>query len=243
MHLLCFHGLMGSPQEFDPLRSLLTAEGVTVHTHTLPAHAHRRHAQGLHQVRFGLLRAEAQAALEALLSQQPGEPVILLGHSLGALLALQLAASVTHPALCGVVSLAAPIQESYLLKRWRYLDLPMGFLVRGVRHLPDAWTGLPRPRPLMPWHWRHLSQEAEVAMASLREHLPQMRLPLLAAHAAYDLTVPVSEIDALLALVGTPEADRHILRLPAGGHLQGRVHHRATGRWCRAGELKATPWA
>ena len=106
--MLLLHGFAGSPDSVRPLVAPLTALGVPLALPTLTGHGGPS-PEALRGVAWPTWMAAANAALEELLTR--AERVIVVGNSMGGLIALQLAAD--HPAVVDSVVLAsAAIQLS-----------------------------------------------------------------------------------------------------------------------------------
>ena len=102
--IVMLHGASAGGWCFDKFREVFEGEGWAVHTPDLIGHG--REKDGADQKLVGVGLAEYRAEFAAALSALPPQPVIL-GHSMGAVLAQQLAASglghaliLVSPALC-----------------------------------------------------------------------------------------------------------------------------------------------
>ncbi|MFP5379584.1 MAG: alpha/beta fold hydrolase, partial [Vicinamibacteria bacterium] len=87
---LLLHGLTGTPADLDPLASALRAAGFVVEAPLLPGHGGAPDL--LAPVTRGAWREAADDALSRL-RDTTGRPVAVLGTSMGALLATELAAA------------------------------------------------------------------------------------------------------------------------------------------------------
>src|SRR4029079_2944207 len=88
--IVMLHGASAGGWCFDTFRGVFEGKGWTVHTPDLIGHG--RDKDGADPKRVGVVLAEYRADFAAVLKALPPQPV-LLGHSMGALLAQQLAAS------------------------------------------------------------------------------------------------------------------------------------------------------
>jgi non-heme chloroperoxidase len=88
--IVMLHGASAGGWCFDKFRDVFEGEGWTVHTPDLIGHG--KDKDGADQKLVGVGLAEYRAEFAAALSALPPQPVIL-GHSMGAVLAQQLAAS------------------------------------------------------------------------------------------------------------------------------------------------------
>ncbi len=100
--VLLIHGWLGLPGELRPLADYLAGRGYMVSGPLLAGHGAR--PDQLHSVRWQEWAASVKAAYEALRARCAA--VVLLGYSLGGLLALQAAAQRRG---CGVITLAAAL--------------------------------------------------------------------------------------------------------------------------------------
>jgi esterase/lipase len=206
--VLCIHGLMGSPREFDPLVQQLTQAGILAKAMTLPSHGPDP------AVPIGALTAELllDHCLQALgqLSQECDQ-VFVMGHSLGGLCAL-LTASTQPRRLAGVVSLSAPFEHVFTINRqWDWLSFPVPALLNGLRYVPECSTGFERPN-YKPWMLPILAQEAHCILANLQRGVGRIQVPVALAHSRYDLTVPFVEMSKIAThLVASPRVSTLVL--------------------------------
>ena len=89
-NIVMLHGASAGGWCFDNFRDVFEGRGWTVHTPDLVGHG--RDKEGADQKLIGVGLAEYRADFAEVLKTLPTHPV-LLGHSMGALLAQQLAAS------------------------------------------------------------------------------------------------------------------------------------------------------
>lgn len=145
---------------------------------------------------------QAQADFLAPLLDGPGAPAILVGHSLGAPIALRMA--IDHPArVRGVLLLAGSVAPELERPRW-YNELARWKPVQWL--IPDAlvWSnrelyGLPRELERLAYDW------------------PKLRVPVYAVQGSEDRLVDPRTADYLeTALAATPH---RIWRLPEQGHF------------------------
>lgn len=92
--LFFVHGMWSSARIWDEFRAYYQALGYRCHAPSLPEHFTANQAQNV--ARLGL--SDYLASLEAAY-QEIGEPAVIIGHSMGALLAQQLAGKVAPKAL------------------------------------------------------------------------------------------------------------------------------------------------
>jgi pimeloyl-ACP methyl ester carboxylesterase len=135
--------VFGKPSLLTPWTRLLEAEGYPVHTPTLPG---REPTDDAVLTRTGIDEC-FNVALEAY--DRVGEPAIVIGHSMGGLLAQKIAA-VRHP-LAAVLLASVPPGVSWLRPRTLPHFLPvMSKVVAGRPFLPSAGTMRDVPLSTLP---------------------------------------------------------------------------------------------
>lgn len=117
--ILLIHGWLGLPGELRPLGAYLASQGYTVSGLLLAGHG--GHPQDLHMVPWQAWYASVEAAYHELAARC--EQVIVIGYSLGGLLALQLAA---QQPVTGVITLAGAL---VLAGGWQLRALALGRFV------------------------------------------------------------------------------------------------------------------
>ena len=214
--VLLLHGFTGSPWDLRPLGEALRAAGYRASCPVLPGHGDAAgDISGVTELEW---EECAEGALRALYAEEGG-PVHLLGFSMGALLAVQLAAH--HPARVRSLALFAPA----LRTQDRSVDW-----FRRLRLLPLEWL-----RPWVKKEGTDIRDEATRAAAPLMPRwplgwlrgflrlqsrawalAPTVRAPALLLAADRDAVVALSGVRGLAArLPGT----RRLVRLPRSGHV------------------------
>lgn len=177
---------------------------------------------------------DAAAALAALRDRLSGVPVVLVGHSEGAIIATRLAAD--EPGLAGTVLLAAPavLGERMLAWQTRQIVPTMPRLVRGILRLlridlvekqrrnverfRQSTTDVIRlegRRINAKWHRELIAYDPAPDLARLS-------MPVLAITGDHDLQVDPDDLERIAAMVAGPvETDRperltHLLRRDPG---------------------------
>lgn len=217
---LLLHGLTGTPADLDPLASALRAAGFVVEAPLLPGHG------GAPDLLAPVTRdAWREAADDALsrLRDTTGRPVAVLGASMGALLATELAAA--RPGDTAALVLLAPplflpwsdrlrlacrrvMARARPRSSWRYVMKANGVDLRDREAVASRPMMDRCPVPAVVEFVTLIHESARV--------LPRVACPVLVAHGDLDRTVPRAQVEALARRV-TPPA--RTLWLPRSGHL------------------------
>ncbi len=216
--VLALHGFGGSPEEMRLVVEAASAAGLRA---LAPSLARHHSSEALAQS-----RAEdwLNGARQELSGFGDGQPVILVGMSLGAVLATQLANELPERVV-GLVLLAG----AFWLKSPQ-IALPLSLVAR----LPASRWAMPKPasdirEPAarenhVSFDLQPLSAAASVWSAGRgsRALLPSIRVPTLLAHGRWDRLCPVSNLERTAALLGTRDVVK--LRLERSGHIVTRDH-------------------
>lgn len=226
MRCLILHGLAGSPFEVRPVADALEAAGHVAVCPVLPGHAASEaeylassYAEWLDCVRAAYLDLCADG------------PVLLIGYSLGGLLALDMAAEAAQgrlPAPAGLLLLATPLflwrMHPFFLADWRMPLLPLWNRLQPVRRVPPRSAA---SRAVAPWQghetlcsYRQLQQLMQ-AQKRVRAALGNICVPLCAVQLCSDGVCPPFNASYLLEHCGSTDCCLHLLRVtnPHGGHL------------------------
>lgn len=157
-----------------------------------------------------LIDGEVDAAIGALRARFPGQPLVLLGHSLGGHLALLHQARHPGRPIDGLLLVAsgAPYFRAYGGKRWlvRAFGGVAGWSSRLLGHFPGDWLGFGgrQGRTLMvEWSGFVRSGQPQVSGwrdSAWRPRLKQVALPTLALATRGDHYAPVDAVRHLLKL-------------------------------------------
>lgn len=189
--VLLLHGGGGSPADFLELADDLAATGAGVLCPLLPAHGRGEAALG--QLVFEELVAHALEAHDALASR--GEPLIVIGQSMGAALGIRVAA---ERDILGFVALAPALRPYVLRRLWR--------LVPALLTEPSAAVTQVR--------WQSEVRRG-VRDAARRAH--RVRCPLLILHSDDDDSVALRGAHELLARASSSTKRLEVLQ--GQGHV------------------------
>ena len=205
---ILIHGINGSPEDMDGLGVALQGQGFAARNLLLPGHGTNvrdfsRH--GWDEWRLAVERATDQALSE-------GGSVFVIGHSLGAALALDVASE--RPQLAGVVALCPPVRLSDALAK------AVAAVRRITPYLP-AWSEdirdrrgarLRYRREVYRWTSTAALHTLFSALPHLRRRLPAVSSPALIIAARHDHVVPVRDGREAYELIGSARKELVTLR-------------------------------
>jgi carboxylesterase len=196
--ILLIHGLTGSPHEFVPLQQILSGEGYSVRLVTLPGHGDSP-SKRFHETSVLEILDHCEAEYHHLAEEV--DELYIVGHSLGGICTL-LTAAMQPPKLKGIVVFSAPYEHAYFYNYIHGLTrLPLGHLLRGIYHAPRDRAKFVTPDS-RPWHMPKLLQQSRIIFSLMKEHLPNIEVPVSLAHSLYDLTIPYAEMQKLARQLG-----------------------------------------
>jgi carboxylesterase len=196
---LLVHGFTGTPQEMRFLGECLHRDGYTVSGVRLAGHC--TSVDDLARTRWQDWYGSVRSGVEEL--QQDAPQVVVVGQSMGALLALKLA--VEHPqAIAGLVLLAPALELSnpWVRRLGPALRLLLPLLKQTRRHLGRGERDVAdhQARSESP-SYRHVPLPALHQLLVLQDHvqsiLSHVRQPALIMHSRQDHTCPPSNVALL----------------------------------------------
>ena len=194
------HGFTGSPISLRPLAELLALQGYGIDLPRLPGHG--TDERDMARTRYADWCAAAAEAVERLAAVS--ERVVIVGLSMGAAIALDVAGSERHPKLAGVVTI-----NVQLLDRQR-LAIKLGPVIERVMPFaPAAMAGLRKDDIAKPGVSERSYARVPTAagnsftreLSRIREGVARIRCPLLVIHSREDHSVSPENSKALLGLV------------------------------------------
>jgi carboxylesterase len=218
---LVLHGFMAAPSEVKWLAAYLAqTHGYTVYAPRLTGHG----VDPTHMLRMRWQDWYAQALDGYHLLRAQCEQVYVIGHSMGGLLALRLAAALP---VAGVIVAGAPLT---IPNRLMYISLPLSLILRYTFHPPgeplESQIIAEQTRRGEPaigrTHYRYWASRAVYELYQLIQTAPpyvaQIRVPLLLVYAEFDDTVNWGDHILLRHHArGTEWIEEHILK--AGAHV------------------------
>jgi carboxylesterase len=207
---LLIHGFTGSPPEMRLVGDYLNLRGFTVSAPLLPGHGTR--PADLNTVRWQDWAEATEAALAQLAARCQG--VCVAGLSLGALLALRLAAQ--HPEIAAVAAYSPALRAS----DWRVYFSPLMKRLMPLtrkRMSSDLRTKDAFAR-LWSYDWNPTGGVHEVLrlQTETRRILPGLRPPLLVIYSTADRTIHPTAPHDTYRLAGS--ATKELITLHASGH-------------------------
>lgn len=207
--MLCLHGLGGTPHSVLPLTAAAHGAGYATVAPMLPGHGST--PADLYGITWSDWVAAVTGFADDLARRCHG--IVIVGQSMGATLALQVAASHSH--VRGVAAINplvlppdpdATEQLEYLLGRGRTMQ-PAGApdIRDGTAH-DTAYSELPL----------HSLLQLGIGSATVHELMPALRIPLLIVSSDHDAVVDPANADALGAVAVGPVTR---LRLANSGHV------------------------
>ena len=207
---LCIHGFTGTPFEVRPLADALAPHGVSSVGVLLPGHGST--PEELANTTWREWQDAALAAWDALPSDQPR---IVVGCSMGALIALRVA--VLRGDAAAIVLLAPALRffvDGELASRAALRGL---WRVKPFSDKEEAGGDIADPaaraaNPTYPTIPLRALGEVKLLQREVRTELPRVVAPLCVFHGAQDHTIPAVASAEIAALVASPYVEHHVLK-------------------------------
>ena len=214
--LVNIHGLGDHSGLYPTLVEHFPSRGITVHAMDLRGNG-RSAGQRAYVERWEEFRGDLRRFLDLVREEEPGQPVFLLGNSLGGLIVLDYV--LHHPdGLRGVIAASPPLGRltvpapllalgRVFSRVWPRFSLRTGMDLSGLARDPVvAQTILADPL----FHrvgTARLSTEVVAAIARVQAAAPDFPLPLLVLHGSEDRMVPPDGSREFVARVGHPDRE------------------------------------
>jgi len=205
------HGFTANPTGTRPLGLRLASEGYSVEVPRLPGHG--TSARDLARTRYSDWRMTVRNAVVAL--ERGCDRIVIVGHSMGGSIALDLAGSGDHP-FSGVVTI-----NSLVLDRTEVLARLAPLLQHVVPFVPRDAAGMPTDDLAKPgvdenayaWVSARAAQSYIAELARIRGVLDRIACPVLVVTSPEDHTVDPANGDAIAGgLTGSPLVERFATR-------------------------------
>jgi carboxylesterase len=214
---LVMHGFTSSPGEVKWLARHLAEAGFTVYAPRLFAHG--ANYRDMRRARWGDWYLTACDALAVLMAQC--ERVIVIGHSMGGMLALLLASDDSQRAkIAGVCVMGTPITlEAFTTRHARYLKFAMPYTDQTDHSPLDAFMRVEQARRGEPvigrirynrWSTGAVG-ELYALSGVVRSRLPLISLPLLTIYSTADATVRMEQYAILTQNIATSDVEQRIV--------------------------------
>jgi carboxylesterase len=222
--VLLFHGFAGTPWELQPVANALHGAGFAVHAPLLPGHGVS--PEDLSRTGWHHWSAFVREHTERALARHGR--ILIVGMSLGGLLAIDATVALQHRGVVGVVTLGCALRLSTTATGFLTLAQALG------DRMPDAYLRKngsdvrdPAVRHANPGYSTNplrAAREILHGQRAVRACLPALRVPLLALHGAKDGTAPLQASLELVDRAGS--VDKVLIVLPRSGHLIAVDHDR-----------------
>lgn len=204
---ILIHGINGSPEDMDDLGAQLGAHGFEARNMLLPGHGTSVRDFARHG--WDEWKLAVEIAVDEALTL--GQPVFVIGHSLGAALALAVASE--RPRLAGVVAMCPPVRLSdamaIAVSAARYITPYLPAWSEDIRDRKGA--RLRYRRDVYSWTSTEALHTLMRALPKLRRQLPAIIAPALIVAARHDHVVPVRDGREAYALIGSERKELMVL--------------------------------
>ncbi len=204
---LLIHGFTSTPAELYPLGHWLHQQGYRVHSPLLAGHGTR--PQDLEGVQWQDWHDSVEEGLSVL--KQQCTRVVVIGHSLGGLLALQLSSKMQPHAL---VTLAAAVRP-------RNRVLPLAGILSRVKPY-ERWPEKARPAEAQQFLQGYerfpltAAYQVHLLAKQVKKQLGNIQCPTLIVHPRDDQSVDAASVTILCRNLGTNA--RHVYWMEDAGH-------------------------
>lgn len=205
--VLC-HGFTGNPLATRPLGEVLNAAGFGVEVVRLPGHG--TSVDDLRTTRYADWRGAVETAVDRARNTAGVERVVLVGHSMGGTISLDVA-SARPDDIAGIVAINAVILEpTQLLARLApLLQYVIPVVPRDLAGLPT--DDIARPdvsETAYPKVSARAAQSLMSNLARIRSQLLDLTMPLMVVMSPQDHTVEAHNSDTIVELVGSSDIRR-----------------------------------
>jgi carboxylesterase len=209
--ILIIHGFASSLDSVISIESALKAFGLPIRMPILRGHGGKS-PETLRGVTWHEWLKDAHNALDDLLCEV--DRAVIIGHSMGGLLALHLAADQPDD-IDSIILGAAAVKLASPLAAGRPLHWSMPLVLRLFKKwdLTPVYSDKSLAKQDTNYHWAPMDAIAsflELAEFTVRR-LPEVRVPALIMQSRKDTTVAPESADLIYQSISTPESDKRIL--------------------------------
>lgn len=214
--LINIHGLGDHSGLYPTLVDHFTGRGITLHAMDLRGNG-RSGGQRAFVERWEEYREDLARFVTLVRAEEPGQPLFLLGNSLGGLIVLDYA--LHHPdGLRGVIAASPPLGRlsvpatllalgRVLSRVWPRFSLRTGMDLSGLARDPAVVQTVLADPLFHRVGTARLSTEVVAAIGRVRTAAPAFPLPLLVLHGSADRMVPPEGSREFVARVGHPDRE------------------------------------
>lgn len=184
--ILFLHGFGGHPEQIGILKTGLEQRGYIVNSPMLPGHNNIPYS--LKTVKFADYFSFIESEYKKLNNNGDGK-IIVIGHSIGAALALWLAAK--HPQIKGVIVLSGMLKFSF----WQKIGLAVLWPLK--HFIGNIMIGRRPPYPISAIY------EAEKTLQIINQELRNINSPVLAIYGRYDNVADLNNLNLLKKKIKT----------------------------------------
>ena len=216
--VLIIHGFASSLDSVSEIEPSLKSLALPICMPILRGHG-QKSPEALRGVTWHDWVADSEAALQGLLTEV--ERVIIVGHSMGGLVALTLAADHVDT-VDSIVLAAAAVQLASPLASGRPLHFLVPLILRLFKKwdLPPVYADQALAQYDTNYHWApmdSISSFLEFAEVT-RRRLPEVRVPTLIIQSRKDTTVSPESADIIYNTISTPAEQKRIMWLDVTEH-------------------------
>ena len=209
--VLIIHGFASSLDSVREVEPPLKSLGLPTSMPVLRGH-NQSSPEALRGVKWHDWMADAEAALRSLMEE--AEKIIIVGHSMGGLAALNLAADHID-SVDSLVLVAAAVQLANPLASGRPLHFLAPLVIRLFKKwsLPPVFADKALARYDTNYHWAPMDAIASFLEFSdfTRKMLTDVRAPALIMQSRKDTTVAAESAEMIYKRISTPEAQKRIM--------------------------------
>jgi len=199
--VIFIHGFMGSPRQFDKLAASVHKQGRSAAALLLPGHGGT--VKDFSKGTFERWQSHVDAEAERI--SRDHTHVILAGHSMGGLLAINAAVRQSGK-IRGIFTIACPFALNAFSAYAMKIRLKQAFSRKNdpIKSAYLDGSGVPTSPSLM-WRTSKPAAEIKILMSAARANLPLLRAPVYAVYSVSDELTSIASLDIFKEeLTGAP---------------------------------------